>query len=144
MPFPLLGLGFIAFGLRRGFKANRLLAWGKVGLGVLKSKESTGSRVNGQPVYKLIFEFVADNGATYAVTSRTHLSATLEDEVEERLLYDPADPANAVMLDNLPGSPDIDARGRIHAANLYQSLLPLLLPALTLAGHGTVFLLVMF
>jgi hypothetical protein len=139
--FPLIGLAFIAFGLMNGLKANRLLAEGKVGLGILKTKTPTGASVNNQPVYKLFFEFTADDGSSYEVVSKTSLPDSLEDEAEERLLYDPYRPSNAVMLDNLPGSPDIDEMGQILAGSLRQSLLPLLLPALTLLVHGAVFLL---
>ena len=53
IPFPLVGLGFAAVGLSKGFKANRLLAHGKIGLGTLKSRLPTGSRVNTGPFTNL-------------------------------------------------------------------------------------------
>lgn len=140
--FPLIGLSFIAVGLSTGIKGNRLLARGKVGLGTLRLKEPTGASVNDRPVYKLVFEFIADNGSKYEVISKTSLPDTLEDEVQERLLYDPLNPSYAVMLDNLPGSPDIDELGEIQTNNLKSGLLPLLLPALTFTIHGPIFLLV--
>jgi hypothetical protein len=142
LPFPLIGLSFIVFGLMKGFKADRLLAQGKVGLGILRSKAPTAARVNDRPVYKLVFEFAADDGSSYEVVSKTSLPDTLEDEAEERLLYDPYNPSYAVMLDNLPGSPDIDEMGQIRAGSFKSGLLPLLLPVLTLMIHGTVFLLI--
>ena len=74
------------------------------------------------------------------MVSKTHLPHLLEDEAEEQLLYDPRNPANAVMLDNLPGSPDVDEMGYIHATDLKSGLLPLVLPGLTVLIHGTVFL----
>jgi hypothetical protein len=138
--FPLIGLFFIVFGLKKGVKANRLLAQGKIALGALKSKEPTNIRVNERPVYKLVFEFIAADGGRYEIVSKTSLPDRLEDESEERLLYDPDNPAYAVMLDNLPGSPDIDELGRIRAGSFLRGMLPLLLPALTLLVHGTIFL----
>lgn len=139
--FPLIGLVFIIIGLRNGFKADRLLAAGQIAWGELKSKEPTGVRVNNQPVYKLTFEFRAEDGGVYEAVAKTHLPHLLEDEVEEQLLYDPRQPTHAVLLDELPGSPDIDELGYIHPTSLRDGLLPLVLPGLTLLVHGTVFLL---
>ena len=45
-----------------------------------------------------------------------------------------------MMLDNLPGSPDVDEMGYIHATDLKGGLLPLVLPGLAVLVHGTVFL----
>ena len=140
MIFPLIGLVFIAFGLLRGVKANRLLFQGQLAWGELKSKEPTNTRVNNQTVYKLTFEFRTDDGGVYEVVSKTHLPQLLEDEAEEQLVYDPRNPARAVMLDNLPGSPDIDELGQILPTSFSRGLLPLILPGLALLIHGTVFL----
>ena len=134
--FPLVGGGFIIAGLRNGIKANRLLANGKVGVGVLKSKVPTNTRINNQTVYKLTFEFAAEDGMTYEVITRTHIPSRLQDEKKERLLYDSFRPSYAVMLDNLPGSPTIDERGEIHAERWGKALLVLIVPFLSIAGHS--------
>jgi hypothetical protein len=141
--FPLVGLSFMIFGLKNGFKANRLLVDGKVGLGVLKSKEPTNTRVNEQTVYKLTFEFTDEYGGRYEVVAKTHQSRVLEDEAQERLLYDPHQPTYAVMLDSLPGTPDIDEMGNIQPAGLMRGGLVLIVPLLTLVGHGTALLFLM-
>ena len=96
--------------------------------------------MNNQTVYKLTFEFRTDDGGVYEVVSKTHLPQLLEDEAEEQLVYDPRNPARAVMLDNLPGSPDIDELGQILPTSFSRGLLPLILPGLALLIHGTVFL----
>jgi len=137
--FPLIGLVFIVSGLMRGRKGNRLLAQGKVTVGELTSKEPTSTTINHRPVYKLTFEFRADDGGSNEVVSKTHLPHLLEDEVEEQLLYDPRNPSNAVMLDNLPGSPDIDEMGYIHVTDFKSGVLPLIIPGLTILIHGIVF-----
>jgi hypothetical protein len=113
-----------------------------VTVGELKSKERTNTTINHRPVYKLTFEFRADNGSIYDVISKTHLPHLLEDEVEEQLLYDPHNPSSAVMLDNLPGSPYIDEMGYIHATDFKSGVLPLIMPGLTILVHGTVFLVI--
>lgn len=138
--FPLIGLVFIIVGWRNGFKANRLLANGQIAWGQLKAKEPTSTTVNNQPVYKLTFEFQTDDGGVYEVAAKTHVPHLLEDEVEEQLLYDPHRPAYAVLLDQLPGSPDLDEMGYIHPTSWRGGVLPLLLPGLTILVHGTVLL----
>jgi hypothetical protein len=132
--FPLVGLVFVLIGLRGGRRAAHLLANGKLTTGTLKSKVATNTRVNNQTVYKLTFEFQAEEGGTYETVVRTHVVHRLVDEPQERLLYDPFFPARAVLLDNLPGSPRIDPTGQLRAsatAPLY-----VLLPAISLFGHG--------
>jgi len=135
--FPLVGLAFILVGLRRGIKANRLLAHGKLGHGTLKDKQPTNVTVNNQRVWKLVFEFRADDGRTYETTVKTHETRLLEDDAEERLLYDPWDPNYVMMLDNLPGSPAIDEAGHLQSASPLRSLAVLILPLLTIVGHST-------
>ncbi len=137
--FPLVGLGMIGFGLKNGFKANRLLGRGKIALGRLQSKKATNTRVNGRRVYKLTFAFTADDGQSYNVVCSTTHTRSLEDEPEERLLYDPYNPRYAVMLDNLPGSPNIDEMGHIQMRGLISDRLTILLPALVVGIHGVVF-----
>lgn len=140
--FPLIGLGMVGFGLKNGFKANRLLTNGKVGMGELVAKEATNTTVNDRRVYKLTFEFVADDGQSYEVVNKTTTTHLLEDDAQERLLYDPYNPRYAVMVDNLPGSPDIDELGRIQTRSVIPSFLTLFLPALVITINGLVFIFV--
>lgn len=141
--FPLVGVGFIAVGVRKGIKGYRLLTQGRVGMGRLISKEPTHMRVNRQTVYKLTFEFKTDDEQTCQAVAKTHLTHLLQDEAQEQLLYDPGNPTYAVLLDDLPGAPDIDELGRIQTADLRRSVHPLILPALVLGIHGAIFLFVM-
>ncbi len=140
--FPAIGLGFLIAGLRQGIKGNRLLTRGLVGWGTLISKEPTNTRINNQTVYKLTFEFTTDDGRTGEAVAKTHQPYVLEDEPKEQLLYDPYNLSYAVMLDDLPGAPDIDELGNIQAVNFGRSILPIVLPALVLIIHGTIFLFV--
>ena len=138
---PLIGLGFAAFGLRNGLKANALLATGKIGRGVLKSRQATNVRINNRTVYKLTFEFTADDGQRYKAVSKTHQPELLQDDAEERLLYHPTNPAYAVMLDNLPGAPDIDELGQIRPLSVYSAGLVLIIPVLAILINATVLIL---
>lgn len=134
--FPVVGLCLMAVGLRKGIRGNRLLAIGRQTSGKLKSKVSTGTRVNNRSVFKLTFEFTASDGTVHEAVAKSHKPELLEDEAEEPLLYDPFRPAYAVMLDALPGSPRTDADGNIRAGSPGAVLLCLAIPAVTVLGHA--------
>lgn len=140
--FPLIGIIFVAVSLVSGFKANRLLTHGRVALGTLINKEPTNTRINNQTVYKLTFEFTADTGQRYEATARSHQPYALEDEPQEQLLYDPQNPKKAVLLDSLPGEPDIDEWGNIQVANIGRSIRSLILPAAVLVINALIFVVV--
>jgi hypothetical protein len=135
---PLVGLAFVRSGLRRGQRARRLLAEGHLAQAALKSKEEVLSRAD-KSVYRLVFEFTADSGGSHEVEVTTNHAWRLEDDETERLVYDPRHPSDAVLLDDLPGSPTIDARGSFVGGGAYGmavALLCLVLPGLTVLGHG--------
>jgi hypothetical protein len=134
--FPLIGLCFMLAGFRKGRKAVRLLANGEQALGVLKSKESTSTRINDRPVYKLTFEFTDQTGQTHEAMAKTHEPERLQDDADEPLLYDPLRPSCATMLDHLPGAPRVDEMGQIQTQSPLKSLLVTIVPALSIIGHG--------
>ena len=55
--------------------------------------------------------------------------------VREPLLYNPAAPSDAVLLDALPGEPRIDENGHIRVKSAWKVLLTLIIPAAALIGH---------
>lgn len=148
--FPLAGLVFVAFGLRKGLRGARLLRDGKQATGTLVSVEPTSTRVNDEVVYAFTFAFEAADGRTYEVAARTHDVARFVGEdgvetvdgrvlpefggVEEPLVYSPEDPLDAMVLDDLPGGPRIDEQGEIRTTG--PSRIPILIiPLLTVVGH---------
>lgn len=141
--FPLVGLSFILNGFFRGITGSRLLIHGNVAEGRLIRKEPTNTRINKKTVYKLTFEFTANDGQRYEAVAKNHLTYPLEDEEQEQIVYDPANPRRAVLVDNLPGDPDIDEWGHITLTKPGSSLAVLILPALTLMIHGGVLLFVL-
>ena len=130
--FPLIGLAFVGYGLRRGIKGLRLLRSGNMASGTLIGKQRTNARVNEQMVYKLTFEFADSQAIRYQTRVKTHIPENLEDEATERILYDPRNPNYAVLFDDLPGRPEVDQLGRILPSGLLGSGLLLFFPALTL------------
>jgi hypothetical protein len=134
--FPIIGFFVIYDGLKKGFKASRLLKHGRIGVGKLKSKIPTNTKINEQRVYRLTFEFSPDEGGTYDVVSKTHLVDALEDDEQEKLLYDSYKPSYAVMFDSLPGSPRIDELGGIRTRSVLRSMVYLVIPLATIISHG--------
>lgn len=111
--FPLTGLGMVVRGLRRGLRDIHVLTRGRAAMGVLIAKEPNGVEVNNRPMYELTFRFRTDDGAEHrGVVTALH-TIPIEDEPEERLLYDPRHPERIVVVDNLPGAAGIDEQGRL-------------------------------
>jgi hypothetical protein len=136
--FPIVGLALAMFGVRTGIRRRYLLSSGELALGTLKLKEPTNTKINNQTVYKYTFAFEVPGGGTYEATAKTHLQRKLEDEDFERLVYDPRDPSEATLLDELPCRPAIDIRGNFDTEGSSQILLALanlVLPTVTLAVY---------
>ena len=139
--FPLVGAGFIYAGLRQGVKGIRLLGEGSLTEGRFLSREATSTRINNRTVYSYLFEFEASDGRVYQARGRSHLPEKFagesepvhghggegEEEIIEQLLYNPENPADAVLLDDLPGSPRISGDGLVHLTGARP--IGLLLPA---------------
>ncbi|HEX2834281.1 MAG TPA: DUF3592 domain-containing protein [Thermoanaerobaculia bacterium] len=124
--FPLVGAVIAFFSMRGGPRRNRLLREGLLTTGKLVSKTATNMTVNNRRVYELTFEFVARDGRRGQASARTSLVERLQDEATEPLLYDPADPNRAFMLDEVPTRPQIvngELQGRPVAA-FFAALLP--------------------
>lgn len=134
--FPLIGLGMILSQLAKGFRASLLLSRGHLAYGKLVREAPTNVTVNNRPVMAMTFEFRARDGTTHQVVSRTTQTEVLADETLEMLLYDPANPKSAVLVDDLPGLPDVlPDRGIV--LRTPRAVWPvLILPLITIIGHG--------
>lgn len=148
--FPLVALLLIVGGLADGWRFRRLLRIGRVGYGRLVDKQETGGSINEQPIYKLTFEFMLPPAqewtggyrkpwAAWAQAHRfhhsTHLTADLEDEAEEAMVYNPGKPGEASLIDAMPGKVTIAPDGAIRSRS---GLLVTLLPLATIFVHGLV------
>ncbi|MCA8912131.1 MAG: DUF3592 domain-containing protein [Planctomycetes bacterium] len=136
--FPLVGLVLMMRGLLSNARAARVLSVGKLTRGVLVDKQATTTRINNQPVYELTFEFEDEHGRTYRISTKTHKTAALEDEPTERLLYDPDNPEQGALVDNLPGRPEVTEGGELKSVGMGPALLRMLLPVGGIAGHALV------
>lgn len=111
--FPVVGAGLLMVQVRRGRQQAHLLAHGVEAEGTFVSKEATGTRVNDIPVMKVTFHFVDARGDTWPATARALDTSRLEDESTERVLYLPEQPAEAMVVDEIPSWLESDRRGWI-------------------------------
>jgi len=134
--FPLIGAVMVFFGLREGLKGNRLLGSGRLAFGTLTAAVPTNTTINNRQVIAMTFSFRAQDGATYEVTSKTNQPERLADQSEELILFDPNDPTYGTALDGMPGSLGIDNSGSLRLRSAAACLTTLILPGITLLGHG--------
>src|SRR6185436_13876998 len=87
--------------------------------------------VNDRPVWKLTFEYVARDGQRHEATASTTDTARLEDEAQEPLLYDPARPSVAYVLDEAPARPQFESNGDLRGRPL-PGLLSAIIPGLVI------------
>jgi len=135
--FPLIGAVMVAFGLREGWKANRLLGTGRLAFAKVTTVEPTNTTINNRPVMAVTLTFRAQDGASYEVTSKTNAPERLTDQTEELVLFDPDDPTYGAALDSLPGSPTVDTAGALRlGSSPLACLAALVLPGVTLLGNA--------
>ena len=130
--FPIVGL-LIALGdLSRRRRSLRLLRHGTMTSGVFETMEATGTRINEQPVMRLIFRFEDEYGAEHVAEAKSHQTHRLRDEDRELLVYDPRNPSDASVIDELPCQPRVGEDGNFEATRgSVPSALYLLLPGVS-------------
>jgi len=138
--FPAIGLVFVFFGIRLGLKNNYILKNGIISKGKLISKSRTNTEINDQPVYKLTFEFKDSIGQMQQAVVKTHKTEALEDEAEEALMYLEETPQKAILLDALPKKVKFDYNGDIEAASMGSAIPSLIIPGISILGHGWYFM----
>lgn len=133
--FPLIGFGMVVYTLGRGLRNIRLLAHGLPARGTLVEKRTTNVRINEAPVYELTFRYRDRDDREQQGSIRTLHTAPMEDEAQERLLYDPKRPRHIVLLDDLGRDVRVDERGRLVAerGSFAVTLVPALISAAILA-----------
>jgi len=132
--FPLIGLAILVPAEFAGQRRNRMLRDGLFTTGVLTNKAPTNVEVNGRTVYELTFEFKTRDGRTAEAKARTSITARLEDDTHEPLLYDPNDPTNAYVLDEVPSRPELETNGELRGRP-GAAIRALILPGLVLGAH---------
>jgi hypothetical protein len=114
-----------------------LLKHGEIAAARLTLREPTNTKINDQTVYRMTFDYETKLGDQAQCVVRTHETQRLTDDEWETVLYDPLRPDRGTTLDHLPGSPRIAEDGTISVQNTRRGWLALILPAVTILGHGT-------
>ena len=110
---PLVGAVLVLSGTKTGLKRNHLLANGLPANGTLVDKSPTNVTENKKTVYALTFEFTARDGRRGTTVVRSSTPEVLEDQKQEPMLYDPADPSRSYLLDEVPARPQFDGTGQL-------------------------------
>lgn len=138
--FPLVGLVFILFGLRRSFRALRLFKNGILASAELISKEKTNTRINNRTVYRMTFRYKDDLGREYERKEKTPLPYLLQDDKAERLLYLRSKPSYAILVDSLPSSYLMNEKGKIDPAPMRNVIILMIIPTASIIGHLVYFI----
>ena len=133
--FPAVGVVFIVWRIRSGLRTAALLRGGRLALGRVTAKAGTHTTANEKRVFRVSLNYQTEDGVPRTLTTRTADADKLGDDEQERVLYDPTNPARAVPFDTLPGSPQTDDQGQFRPAGA-RGLACFILPGVTLAGHG--------
>lgn len=133
------GLVFVALGMTRALGAVGLLVSGRAAEGVLKSRDRTGEAIGRAAeivhprvpiLYTLTVEFPADDGQTREAVCRTYRPQDLVPPARPQVLYRPRRPASALVVQGLPGAPQIAEDGRLALTSPLRALARLAIPAL--------------
>jgi hypothetical protein len=100
--FPFIGLIFVIVSIRNGRKNIFLVQNGILTAGTVTKKERTNTRINNNYVYKVFFQFKSQDGSQQEAFVKTHKIDRILDEKEEKLVYDPNKPTEAMLIDALP------------------------------------------
>lgn len=122
--FPLIGAVLYFPALVSNYRALRLLKIGKVAFGRLLRSTATNTSINEETVYKYEFGFEVD-GRSYVAVAKTHLTAALEDEETEMILYDVNNPDKNLVYDSISSINKLDVRGNVPRAGITALLAPL-------------------
>jgi hypothetical protein len=134
--FPIVGVCLLLPGLRKGLKANRLMRQGRPALAEFVERVKTNMSVNNRAVHKLTYKYTADDGVVYPIEVKTHEVEAFCNNDYKRVLYDPGNPACAVMLEDLSDGLQIDGAGNFQPVGALSLITVMFIPVLSVVGHG--------
>lgn len=100
--FPGIGFVFLYFAFRKGIPKINAIRYGIMTRGKFMKMEATGGSINNQTIYDCHFSFKDRMGNEFTAVGSTHKTELIRDEAEERIIYDPENPANSVVVDAMP------------------------------------------
>jgi hypothetical protein len=124
LTFPLIGGGVLLFAWSKNLKMLVLLGKGKLVNATQVACEKTDKEINDQPIFRYVFEFVADNRChhQFAVEKSAVPPSASPDPVIKQLLYHPANPQAAMLLEDLPEGIIINRNNAIEVDSFWRVL----------------------
>ena len=136
--FPLVGALMIASQIPKKLRWIDLLAVGERAIAEYSRNERTNMRINEEPVYKVFYSFKTDSGAVGEVSASTTDVQSYSSVAQREVLYDPQNPDQAMVLDELPRELTLDYANRVALKSLPKRLF--ILPAATILGNISAFI----
>lgn len=102
--FPLPGLVFLAYTFYKRVPYIHAIRYGIMTRGKFVRMMETGTVINKKTMYDVYFQFNDESGKKYTAIGTTLNTDLVQDEPEERIIYDPDNPSNAVVVDALPAA----------------------------------------
>lgn len=131
-----IAAGLFVRGLFVARRVVRLVEWGRSATGKVLELTATHVRVNRARRFRVKYEFALHDGRMQSVDSTTLHPERYEDPRGLRILFDPHEPRDARVVDDLPIPVSFDARGRVLAQPLGRMLSLLAPPVLVIVGYS--------
>lgn len=137
--FPLIGGIILAIAIPKVFSKIRILREGTMGEATFSGMKPTNTTVNKQRVMKMSFH-LQSGGKTYTIHHNTHQTHKFFTDKPLKVLFLPHQPEKALLINSLPGSPEISEQGTILTQYaLFPAILYLLFPATCLFAYWLAF-----
>ncbi len=130
VPLTALGAVLVRRSVGRGREALRLMAQGKLAPGRLADLQSLQ-----WGAFVVTLHYPDEGGVAREMTFRTRNRRLLDRDRLFGVLYDPLDPARAVVLDGLPSAPQTDGEGGLRGPPISDIFYELKLVFLTVSLH---------
>ena len=133
IPLGLMSLTWLEH--RRNLRSLYLYRYGQFTRGLLHQKTELGLTVQKKRVYRYEFHFQDLQGQTHSAFCKTAEGESIEDEIQEIILYNPQDPEEHIIFDEIATGLEINEQGQLNQADWTYAFY-LLLPPTILAGLG--------
>lgn len=133
----------IYLSLKEGRLHNYLLANGVLTTGRLIDKQSTATKINNRRVYKLIYEYTADDGKKYQTTLKTHRTDRFPSGEPEAVIHFPGYGNVSALVKGMAAAPDIGEDGTFQLSGIgsyFSIFFRLIVPVVTVV-FGSAYLL---
>ncbi len=99
--FIIIGGVLFYIGIKKTIKYLAAVKRGQLTYGTFSHKEATNTEINDRRVYKIFFNFSVNN-SEYTAIAESHITEKFLDEKLEPIVYNPKNPNENVVLDQLP------------------------------------------